>query len=56
MVKIQSNYRNAGKNIEQEQVKGSGTKIDGIYYYIVPQQEKQHYCDVKKSARNKINF
>jgi LCP family protein required for cell wall assembly len=40
MVKIQSNYRNAGKNIEQEQVKGSGTKIEGIYYYIVPQEEK----------------
>ncbi|CQR46317.1 Transcriptional regulator LytR [Paraliobacillus sp. PM-2] len=32
-------YRNTIKNIESYQVKGSGTTIDNIYYYIVPQAE-----------------
>ncbi|WP_182199747.1 LCP family protein [Paraliobacillus salinarum] len=34
-----SGYRNTVKNIESYQVKGSGTTIDGIYYYAVPQEE-----------------
>jgi polyisoprenyl-teichoic acid--peptidoglycan teichoic acid transferase len=40
MVSIQKNYINARKNITQIQIKGSGTKIDGIYYYIVPEEER----------------
>ncbi|MFB1049992.1 LCP family protein [Paraliobacillus sp. JSM ZJ581] len=32
-------YRNTVKNIESYQMKGSGTTIDSIYYYIVPQEE-----------------
>jgi polyisoprenyl-teichoic acid--peptidoglycan teichoic acid transferase len=40
MVTIQRKYKAASKDIQQEQVKGNGTKIDGIYYYIVPNEEK----------------
>jgi polyisoprenyl-teichoic acid--peptidoglycan teichoic acid transferase len=41
MVDIQKNYKNAGKSIQQMEVSGSGTKIDGVYYYLVPDEEKQ---------------
>jgi polyisoprenyl-teichoic acid--peptidoglycan teichoic acid transferase len=41
MMDIQKNYRSAAGNVEQMTVKGSGTKINGIYYYIVPGDEKQ---------------
>lgn len=41
MVDIQSKYRAAAKNIEQHQIRGSGTMINGIYYYIVPQEEQE---------------
>ncbi|MBT2734693.1 LytR family transcriptional regulator [Bacillus sp. ISL-7] len=41
MMDIQKNYRSAAGNVEQMTIKGGGTKINGIYYYIVPQDEKQ---------------
>ncbi|WP_409295888.1 LytR family transcriptional regulator [Peribacillus sp. SCS-26] len=40
MMDIQKNYRGVQNNIEQNQVNGSGTKIDKIYYYIVPEEER----------------
>jgi polyisoprenyl-teichoic acid--peptidoglycan teichoic acid transferase len=40
MVDIQANYREAANKIEQKQINGSGTKIDGIYYYQVPEDER----------------
>jgi LCP family protein required for cell wall assembly len=40
MVDIQANYKDARHNLEQFQVSGSGTKINGIYYFIVPEQER----------------
>ncbi len=40
MVDIQKHYKSASKDIEQIQIKtGSGTKIDGIYYYVIPDEE-----------------
>jgi polyisoprenyl-teichoic acid--peptidoglycan teichoic acid transferase len=41
MVDIQKHYKAAGKNIEQMTVSGKGTKIDGVYYLIVSDEEKQ---------------
>ncbi|MBL5766340.1 LytR family transcriptional regulator [Heyndrickxia sporothermodurans] len=41
MMSIQKYYKDARHKIEQFQLKGQGTKIGGIYYYIVPQDEKQ---------------
>lgn len=40
MVAIQANYRNAAKSINQHTINGSGKRINGIYYYIVPEDEK----------------
>ncbi|PMC36588.1 LytR family transcriptional regulator [Bacillus sp. UMB0899] len=37
---IQANYKAASKNLEQFQVKGTGDKINGIYYYLVPEEER----------------
>ncbi|MEH7180564.1 polyisoprenyl-teichoic acid--peptidoglycan teichoic acid transferase TagU [Neobacillus vireti] len=40
MVDIQKNYKSVGTNVEQMEIKGTGTKIDGIYYLQIPQDEK----------------
>ncbi|WP_083991137.1 LCP family protein [Alkalihalobacillus pseudalcaliphilus] len=37
---IQSNYRNAAKSVEQMEITGSGTRIDGIYYLAIPDEER----------------
>ncbi|RST74159.1 LytR family transcriptional regulator [Siminovitchia acidinfaciens] len=37
---IQKNYADARHHLEQIQINGSGTKIDGIWYYIVPEDER----------------
>ncbi|PAD69575.1 LytR family transcriptional regulator [Bacillus sp. 7586-K] len=37
---IQANYKEASKKLEQFQVKGDGQTIDGVYYYIVPEEER----------------
>jgi polyisoprenyl-teichoic acid--peptidoglycan teichoic acid transferase len=40
MVDIQKHYKAASKDIQQIQIKtGTGTKIGGIYYYIIPEEE-----------------
>nr|WP_304216765.1 LytR family transcriptional regulator [Fredinandcohnia onubensis] len=40
MLDIQKNYKAATTKLEQTQIAGSGTRIDGIYYYIVPEEER----------------
>ena len=42
MKTIQSDYRAAADNIEQISIEGSGTKINGIYYYQVPEAEREN--------------
>jgi polyisoprenyl-teichoic acid--peptidoglycan teichoic acid transferase len=42
MMSIQKDYRNAAKNIQETQINGKGTKIDGIYYLQVPQEEQNY--------------
>ncbi|WP_188455801.1 LCP family glycopolymer transferase [Virgibacillus oceani] len=39
MKKLLTGYKDTRKNFVSYQVKGSGTKIDGIYYLIVPEEE-----------------
>ena len=41
MMDIQKNYKNAGRNIQQMEIKSQGTKIEGIYYGIIADEEKQ---------------
>lgn len=40
MVDIQTNYKDARHNLTQYQITGSGTRIDNIYYLIVPEEER----------------
>ncbi|WHY66378.1 LytR family transcriptional regulator [Neobacillus sp. SuZ13] len=41
MVSIQKNYKSVGGNIDQMTIKGNGTRINGIYYFVVPSDEKE---------------
>lgn len=45
---LQKNYKEARHSIEQMQVKGSGTMIDGIYYYIVSENERLSLSNILK--------
>lgn len=48
MMDIQKNYRAASGSIEEMTIEGEGTKIDGIYYYLVPDEEKERIQGVLK--------
>ncbi|PLS01503.1 polyisoprenyl-teichoic acid--peptidoglycan teichoic acid transferase TagU [Neobacillus cucumis] len=41
MVDIQKNYKSAASNLTQMEIKETGTKIGGIYYGLVSDQERQ---------------
>ncbi|WP_026560963.1 LytR family transcriptional regulator [Bacillus sp. J37] len=45
---IQANYKTAAQNLEQFQVEGSGDTINGIYYYIVPEENRLALSDQLK--------
>lgn len=48
MITIQRNYKEASKNIEQYQIDGRGTMINGIYYYVVPDEERMNLQNMLK--------
>lgn len=39
MVDLFSNYRSSANEVEQMQLSGSGTMMDGVYYEIIPDEE-----------------
>ncbi|MEH7081525.1 LytR family transcriptional regulator [Neobacillus drentensis] len=41
MVSIQKNYKGVSGNIDQMTIEGKGTRINGIYYYVVSDDEKE---------------
>lgn len=41
MKKLLADYKGTRKNVENYQMNGSGTTIDGVYYLIVPDEEVQ---------------
>lgn len=54
MVDIQKNYREAGKNIQQMEIKETGTMINKIYYGLVSAEEKQRIqTELKKQLELK---
>ncbi|KHD84637.1 LCP family protein [Heyndrickxia ginsengihumi] len=53
MMKIQSNYRGASKNVEQYEVQGTSEKINGIYYLSVPDSERSKVTNMLKSNLQK---
>ncbi|TYR78842.1 LytR family transcriptional regulator [Priestia megaterium] len=40
MKEVQANYKEARHNLEQIQVNGTGGKMNGVYYYNVPESER----------------
>jgi polyisoprenyl-teichoic acid--peptidoglycan teichoic acid transferase len=54
MVDIQKNYKAASNDIQQIKIeKGSGTKIDGIYYYVIPEEEIE---SISSELRNHLEI
>lgn len=49
MVSIQKNYKDASGNIEQMEIKGTGTTINKIYYLVISPEEKQRVQDELKT-------
>ncbi|PTX53724.1 LytR family transcriptional attenuator [Melghirimyces profundicolus] len=43
--KMSRDYRTAVQNVNTIEIKGSGTKISGIYYYIVSEQERNRISE-----------
>ena len=52
MKDIQKNYAGARHNLEQMQISGSGKTISGIWFYIVPQEEREKVQARLKSHLN----
>ncbi|MGV3464430.1 MAG: LCP family protein [Heyndrickxia sp.] len=50
MMNIQKNYRDSQKNITQYEVQGKGERMNGIYYLVVPEEERTRIRnDLKES-------
>ncbi|PWW29421.1 LytR family transcriptional attenuator [Cytobacillus oceanisediminis] len=49
MVDIQKHYKEAGENIDQLTIEGSGQTINDIWYLIVPDEEQKRVQDELKS-------
>lgn len=49
MVSIFNDYRGAASNVEQIQLQGAGTKIEGIYYAIIDDSELAAVSDMLKT-------
>ncbi|MED3915641.1 LytR family transcriptional regulator [Priestia megaterium] len=52
MKEIQSNYKEAHNNVEHIQIDGIGGKMNGIYYYNVPEAERTKVSNVLKENLN----
>ncbi|GLY09074.1 LCP family protein [Pseudobacillus badius] len=52
MMDIQKHYAGARNNMKQEQIEGTGQKIDGVYYYLVPDEERDRVSSIFKDHLN----
>ncbi|GIN95347.1 transcriptional regulator LytR [Siminovitchia terrae] len=52
MKDIQKNYKEARHKIDPYQIEGQGSKIDGIWYYLVSQEERERIQGVLKEHLN----
>ncbi len=50
LLSIKNNYSNALANFESDTISGSGTMIDGIYYFVVPEEEKIRISNVLRES------
>ncbi|AXM89059.1 LytR family transcriptional regulator [Anoxybacillus ayderensis] len=52
MKQIQANYKEARHHIEQLHLQGKGQKMNGIYYFIVPEEEREMISNQLKKHLN----
>ena len=52
MLSIQRNYKEARHDMETLQISGSGTTINGIYYFSVPQEERLRISNILRDHLN----
>lgn len=52
MKQIQANYKEARHHIGQLQMQGKGQKMNGIYYFIVPEEEREMISNQLKKHLN----
>ena len=50
LLSIKNNYSNALANFESDTISGSGTMIGGIYYFVVPEEEKIRISNVLRES------
>jgi polyisoprenyl-teichoic acid--peptidoglycan teichoic acid transferase len=48
MKDIQKNYKDARRNIESTEIQGTNEKIDGVWYYLVQDEEKERISNLLK--------
>ncbi|WP_423188927.1 LCP family protein [Alkalibacterium sp. f15] len=53
MVDVFNNYRKAANTIEQDQLTGSGTMMNGVYYEIIPDEELSR---VRTQLKNELEL
>ena len=46
LLSVKNNYRKALKNFESDKISGAGTMIGGIYYFVVPEDERLRISNV----------
>ena len=50
LLSIKNNYPKALKNFESDKISGSGTMIGGVYYFVVPDEERLRISNVLRES------
>ena len=50
LLSIKNNYPKALKNFESDKISGSGTMIGGVYYFVVPEEERLRISNVLRES------
>lgn len=50
LLSVKNNYPKALKNFESDKISGSGTMIGGIYYFVVPEDERLRISNVLRES------
>ena len=50
LLSVKNNYPKALKNFESDKISGSGTMIGGVYYFVVPEEERLRISNVLRES------
>ena len=50
LLSIKNNYPKALKNFESDKISGSGTMIGGVYYFVVPEEERLRISNILRES------